>query len=201
MKEEKFKPKVPSVEELVKINQRFARLLEPDQNRTKLYGVDRKEVKAIERSRPDFCRIQIRIPSMLPGMTDSFTDEDYVIREDGSGASYYFDRLGLDGIGLYLTEAESQLVLGTNYTMIDTRYSSPSAEMRKILCGIEGRRADCYNAFEIGNIINSGEYAEVTFMHYKIPEKRFLGLSNTKSELSSLIKALEKERKSLTHLP
>ena len=54
MKDKEFKPQVPTLRELVSWHNQFGRMLKPNERKTKLFGVDGKEVKFLSRSPPDF---------------------------------------------------------------------------------------------------------------------------------------------------
>ncbi|MFH1638396.1 MAG: hypothetical protein ABIB71_08275 [Candidatus Woesearchaeota archaeon] len=170
----------PTIEELVKWHNQFGRLLEPNSKRTKLYGVDKKQVKYIERGPPSLIRVV-----SVPELGDDNQGYNHAERNDGSKSAFRFD--SPDGWDVYLTYAECDLVLGTNYYLIDQGYSSPSPFIRKILFKAEASRADRYNAFEIGTPISGWKEVTVPIIYYRISQKRFRKLRGNKEYIKNNI--------------
>src|SRR3989344_5993148 len=108
-------------------------MLVPNQKGTKLFGADRKEVAFVKRSKPEI----LDFTSTLGG--ERFRD----IEDDQNGYSlaerkeeqnfkglYRLENPDGDGGWVFLNEDESELVLGSNFYLIDTGYSSPGPEIR-----------------------------------------------------------------------
>ena len=188
--ETEFKPRVPSLRELIRWHNQFGRMLEPNERRTKLFGVDGKEVKFIERSKPDYFWIYKNTTDLDKNYFDDPRGYCQVQRADGSESDF---RLACpDGREGWLTYAECDLVLGSNYYVIDRSYSSPSPLIRKILFKADENRADDYNAFELGDIRGLiGEGYLTTVIYYKIPQQRFRELRDWNTNLDSLVEQLK----------
>lgn len=193
IKQEQFKLRVPSIRELVKWHNQFGRILEPNQKGTKLFGVDGKEVEFIERSRPQHFYFRDREEGYEGNLGYSRFK-----RLDGSESDFRLDCP--DGRQGFLTSAECDLVLGSNYHAIDQDYSSPGPRIRKIIFKANQHMApEYYNAFELGtSASHCGEDGGITtdIIYYKIPEKRFRELRDWKISLDSLVETVKGERES-----
>ena len=184
----------PTIEELVEWHNNFGRMLEPNKRRTKLFGVDGKEVKFMERSRPEYVTLSER--DYNGTRIDNNLGYSNKVRKNGSESDF---RLATpDGRDVYLTYPETDLVLGSNYSMIDGGYASPSPFIRKILFKADQSKFEPYNAFEIGNPVNAENNAvRVPIIYYSIPEKRFRKLRNYGNNLDKLVEAVKLEREEL----
>ena len=193
-KQEQFKPRVPSLRELTKWHNEFGRILKPNQKRTKLFGIDGKEVEFTERSMPQHLHFQNRIRDG-ERLLDNNLDYSHLIRTDGSRSDFRLDCP--DGKWGFLTYAECDLVLGSNYYVIDESYSSPGPRIRKIVFKAnEWMAKDYYNSFELGASFNEFEEGITTdIIYYKIPEQRFRELRDWKTSRDSLVNAVKGERK------
>jgi hypothetical protein len=177
--EQEQKVIVPSIKELITWHNQFGRMLEPNGRRTKLYGVDGKEVRYIERSRPTYF----------------WTTE---MERDSEGRCLEsIDTLRLncpDGRKRNLTYPECDLVLGSNYHVIDQSYSSPSPRIRKIVFSADLKRPDKYNAFELGEDVNMQGEVLNTIIYYRISHQRFRELRDYQTNIDSLVEAVKSER-------
>lgn len=184
--EEQRKMPVPTMEELVRWHDQFARMLKPNEDGTKLFGVDGKRVIFLRRSSP--CWVTL---TDLPKLEDSL---GYCIRprEDGSESCFRVD--SLNGDYAYLNYAECDFVLGTNYYVIDEGYSSPSPGIRRVLFRVDDQKRHGFNAFEIGNIESDGRYQRIPVLYYKISPGRFEQLKNWRLSSNRWIRRIRAER-------
>jgi hypothetical protein len=191
-KQEKFKPGVPSIRELIRWHNKFGRMLEPNEKGTKLFGVDGKEVEFTKRS---FAKSY----SFQPVWEGYDTDLGYchLKRKDGSECRFRVTSSG-DSVHEYLTYAECDLVLGSNYQVIDNNYSSPGPDIRKVLFHANYHMdLGDYNAFENGNWSSSGRDITLPVIYYRIPQQRFRELRDCQNNLARLVEAVREERSNL----
>jgi hypothetical protein len=157
---------VPTRRELSTWRNHFGRLLRPNQEGTKLFGVDSNCVPIIGRSPPKYVTF-IDQDEDEEGGFSSFK------RRDGSRADFKLSHPTGNALDAYLTCEECDFVLGSNYRGIDESYSSPSAFIRKQVFAAEAERPDQYNAFELGGPVSSTNIVRVPVLYYKIPQKEF----------------------------
>lgn len=188
MKEREWKPTVPTIKELREWHNQFGRMLKPSRNGTELLGVDGKKVEFAERSRPKSFSFQ-------PVWEGQDTDQGYCHFERKDNSRSSFRVTGPSGGMEYLTYPECDLVLGSNYYVIDQGYSSPGPEIRKILFHANYHmELGKYNAFEIGEWFSSAREITLPVVYYKISENRFRELRDYGTNLNHLVDAVKNER-------
>jgi hypothetical protein len=180
-------PKVPLLRELIRWHNQFGRMLKSNRDGTKLFGADDKEVRFISRSSPDSFHFKDR----LEGIDD---DLGYSVKVRADGSESSFRLHNPNGGWAFLTYAECDLVLGSNYYMIDDGYSSPGPRVRKVLFKANENMAHSYyNAFELGRSV-IGDGIRTAIIYYKIPKQRFMELRDF-ANLDELVNAVKTERK------
>lgn len=190
-RQEEFKPRVPSIRELVEWHNRFGRMFKTNERRTKLFGVDGKKVSFTERSKPEYVTL-IERDSDGKLLDTPHGYSSVRKRADGSECWFRLADLGSE-INVYLTYAECDLVLGSNYYLIDQSYSSPGPFIRKVLFKADQGRADKYNAFEIGTPVSCVDIT-IPVIYYRIPQQRFRKLRDYQTNLDALVEAVKAER-------
>ena len=138
--------RIPTIEELVQWHNDFGVLLERRETiyGVKICGVDGKDLEPEE----------ILTLTTLNVLYDRKGDGYYhVIRGDGSESDF---KLSLpDEKDAYLTYAEIDLVLGTNYFLMDKGYSSPSPQIRNIIFKVNSKKPKNFNAFQLYGCVRS----------------------------------------------
>lgn len=167
MENKMINTKPPTREELLSWRNSFGRMLELNDNGTKLIGAKGKSVKILSRSKQDFISFFMR--------SEGEDSLGYSSQKRKDGKIGVFKVPTRNKYDMFLTEDESDYVLGSNYYVIDTGYSSPGANTRRVLFEAESKKPNQFNAFEIGNII-IGEPCRVPIIYYQIPEKQFAEL-------------------------
>jgi hypothetical protein len=194
MTRQEEKIKVPSIRKLVSWHNRFRRVLEPNKLRTKLFGVDGKEVEYTARSEPTYVTLR-----KLDFDGSRLDDKVGYCRKTRANGSESMFRLAVPEAGTtldtYLTYKECDLVLGSNYYVIDRGYSSPGPDIRQLLFkSSQGTLSDeDYNAVEIG-IPRRDEHTIIPVVYYRVSKQRFRELRDWNTNLANLIEAVKDER-------
>ena len=187
--------KVPAIKDLVRWSREFAVLLELNSERTKLYGADENAVDYLKRSSPEFI-----LSSMRRDCEDDLSRDSsgYCIRKRKDGSESVFRLKNPDNVwDEFLTYAECDLVLGSNYSLIDKGYSSPGPEIREQLFEVNAKVGGSdYNAFELGNPVTSFDfkYTIIPAVYYKISDERFKELKHYNFSLERHLDTVRQER-------